>query len=71
MGQLTIQFAGSFRTKNGQKMFNTTALEGGHAAAIGRAIQFLSDQLPEAIAQDHALHDEGQRPPAADFGKSK
>jgi hypothetical protein len=32
-------------------------------------IAFLINKLPGAIRQDHALHDQGNRPPASDFGK--
>ena len=65
MGSITVQTAGSFPR---QTIIQETALQGGHAAAIGRIIRHLTEMLPEAIALDHKLHDEGDRPPSADFG---
>lgn len=67
MGQLTIKMSGSFGVK--QKTFS--AMEGGHANAIANAIRYLSQELPGTIEQDHKLHDDGQRPPDADFGRGK
>lgn len=65
MGVVNITLQGSF----GRSAHSTSALEGGHAAAIGRAIEFLAQQLPRAIELDHKLHTDGERPPRADFGK--
>lgn len=66
MGQLVINLTGSFGTRRA----TFSAMEGGHAGAVGRAIEYLSgDALPAAIVKDHKLHDEGDRPPNADFGK--
>lgn len=68
MGQITIQMNGSFGIKS--KTF--TALEGGHANAIAHAIRYLSgDILPAVIELDHKLHDDGSRPPDADFGRGR
>lgn len=67
MGQITINTAGSF----GNHINVETAMEGGHAAAISRQIKFLNDMLPDAIQKDHKLHDEGTRPPSADFGRRR
>lgn len=68
MGQVTVVLEGSF----GKFQRNVeSAEEGGHAAAIGRSVQFLTEQLPEAIRLDHKLHRDGQRPPRADFGETK
>lgn len=66
MGVVTVTLQGSF----GSKLFTSTALEGGHAAALGRAINYLSLQLPASITLDHALHDQNETPPRADFGSS-
>lgn len=67
MGQITVNLTGSFPTKLGCNHMET-ALEGGHAAAIGRTIAYLTSLLPDSIAKDHELHDIGDRPPNADFG---
>lgn len=69
MGQITVRTAGSFGPSSER---NFSALEGGHANALGRAIAYISVELmPTAISRDHKLHDEGERPPQADFGKVK
>jgi len=67
MGQITIQTKGSFPNP---QVHRDTALEGGHAAAIGRAIEYLATLLPDAIALDHELHDQDNRPPKAGFGRA-
>ena len=67
MGMIVISTKGSF-PKCQQR--TESALEGGHAAAIGRAVKYLTAMLPDAIALDHKLHDSGDRPPDADFGKA-
>lgn len=64
MGMVTVTLNGSF----GDKIVSLSAEEGGHAHALTRAIAFLVRQLPEAIRNDHKLHDDGTRPPKADFG---
>lgn len=45
--------------------------DGGHAVSIQRAIQFLVFELKDAIAEDHRLHELGQHPPLADYGKGQ
>lgn len=68
MGILTIETTGSFN----EKYETFSALQGGHADAVARAIEYLSGQvLPEAVQSDHKLHDEGERPPEKDFGLGK
>ncbi len=68
MGVLRIDINGSF----GNDSQSFAALRGGHADAIGRAIEYLSGELmPKAIRQDHKLHDDGERPPERDFGLGK
>jgi hypothetical protein len=38
-------------------------MDHGHAQAVAEAIRWLSEEvLPEAIGQDHKLHEEGARP---------
>ena len=64
MGMIRIYTAGSFPTENTE----FCAEEGGHANAIQRAIAWLNNRLPDAIIQDHKLHDRGERPPRKDFG---
>ena len=54
-----------------QEEHRETATKGGHAAAIGRTIEYLTTLLPDAIAKDHELHDKGENPPEANFGRSK
>ncbi len=75
MGVINIEVAGSFPSPFGPNSSQTTkcfsAQAGGHAAAIGRAIAFLSAQLPDAIALDHKLHEQGDRPGEAPFGRSE
>ncbi len=76
MGVITIEFEGSFpRPKKsvqdgeGGNFKTFTAQCGGHAAAIGRAIEYLSAQLPDAIALDHDLQAQGKEPGEAPFGR--
>lgn len=66
MGMVKVSLAGSFRPV----IAEFCAMDGGHANAIQRAIKFLVGELPRAIQQDHELHDRGDRPPRADFGKA-
>jgi len=66
MGQITITVSGSFR-KLAPKRFS--AISGGHAQAVAEAIEFLSGELlPDAIQQDHKLH-EGNHYPEIGFGE--
>lgn len=67
MGVLKIEAFGSFERKS--KSFS--ARQHGHARAVADAIRWLAeDVLPEAIAQDHALHAEGHEPEQR-FGKGE
>jgi len=67
MGMIKIEMYGSFPKDS----FQTCAEEGGHAAAINRAIIFLTRKLGDAIAQDVKLAKEGVAPPTAPFGMDK
>ncbi|KKL56885.1 hypothetical protein LCGC14_2240970 [marine sediment metagenome] len=68
MGILRIDMNGSFGTSS--KTFS--AMDGGHADAVARAIEYLSSMvLPIAIQTDHSLHDNGEMPPNAAFGQGK
>ena len=59
MGVLTITTSGSF--KSASRIFQ--AMHHGHADAVAQAIEYLaSEVLPEATAQDHELHEEGDKP---------
>lgn len=66
MGMIVIDVRGSFPSCG---VHNETALEGGHAAALGRAIAHLTAMLPAAIARDHELHTSGDTPPNAKWGE--
>ncbi len=68
MGMISIQIRGSFGRPHD---VNYSAMEGGHAFALTRAIQYLSDQLPNAIRLDHELARAGDAPPQSDFGHYK
>ena len=60
MGLINIEVAGSF-SKREFKTFK--AIESGHADCVAQAIQYLAEvQLPAAIALDHQLHTEGEKP---------
>lgn len=65
MGMIKIEFSGSF----GNSSMETGAEAGGHAQAVGRAMDWLCDQLSGAIQKDHDLHEAGTHPPKAPFGK--
>lgn len=65
MGMISIDIRGSFGAPKAEKF---SAMEGGHAFALTRAIQFLLSQMQEAIMRDHQLHAEGEKPPKSDFG---
>lgn len=65
MGMITIQIKGSFGNKPDATF---SAMEGGHAFAITRAIQHLVSQLQPAIMMDHQLARDGEKPPKSDFG---
>lgn len=59
MGMIHISTSGSFALKDR----HFSAIEHGHAHAVAEAIEFLvSTVLPEAIAQDHQLHERGDKP---------
>lgn len=59
MGMITIETRGSF----GNKKHTFSAMKHGHADATAQAIEFLAKELlPEAIAQDHELHEQGHAP---------
>ena len=65
MGMIAIEVGGSFRAK--RKFFS--AIKHGHADAVAQAIEWLSSELlPEAITQDHNLHQQGEEPDEG-FGK--
>jgi hypothetical protein len=66
MGMVNITIRGSFG-KASDKTFS--AMEGGHAMALTRAIAHLTDQLPHAIQLDHKLAKDGDKPPQSDFGQ--
>ncbi len=56
MGVISITIQGSFRNPTTQQF---SAMSGGHAKAVGDAMKFLSGEvLPDAIKQDHVLHDQ-------------
>jgi hypothetical protein len=60
MGRLKIDLAGSFGANS--KTF--TALTHGHANAVSEAIAWLAGTvLPDAIANDHECHNDGEAPP--------
>lgn len=65
MGQIHLEIMGSF--PNPSKHMESAEI-GGHAAAIGRMVEYLLQQLPTAIQKDHDLHMAGIKPPRADFG---
>lgn len=65
MGIIRIEVRGSFREKNEDKVF--TAKEFGHAHAVADAIDYLSQLLPWAIAQDHWLHEKQTYPMSGTF----
>ncbi len=67
MGVLIIETRGSFPWR---KTHSENAQQGGHAAAIGRGIEYLSSMLPAAIELDHRLHTQGDEPQDAPFGKT-
>lgn len=64
MGEININLNGSF----GMHRKHFSAMRNGHAAAVAKAIQYLSeDVLPKAIRSDHDLHEDGAKPEGA-FG---
>lgn len=59
MGTIKISTGGSF----GYRVKEFKAVTNGHADAVAQAIEWLAGEvLPEATAQDHALHDQGEQP---------
>jgi hypothetical protein len=68
MGMVKVEVVGSF---GAAKHFETSAMKGGHVAAIHRALGFLVDQLPNAVQLDTALAKEGSAPPSAPWGCDK
>jgi hypothetical protein len=60
MGVINITVQGSFRTPTTRQF---SAMKGGHAKAVADAMEFLSGELlPDAIKQDHKLHDDEAYP---------
>jgi hypothetical protein len=61
MGQIDISIAGSFGPRKAKSF---SAMSKGHAHAVAEAIAWLSSEvLPDAIANDHDCHGEGEKPP--------
>ena len=55
MGMIRIETRGSFKHDTAE----FSAMDGGHAAAVAEAIEWLSKEvLPEAIRNDHRCHNE-------------
>ena len=67
MGTIRIETCGSFKTD----LFITCAEEGGHVAAVRRAINFLTGRLEEAVKKDVNLILDGCHPPTAPIGEDK
>ena len=66
MGMIKIEIGGSFKPSRPIRTFG--ASENGHAQAAAAAIVYLTEVLQDAIAQDHELHERGQKP-GVGFGK--
>ncbi len=62
---ISVKIEGSFGNLGTAEF---SALEGGHAYALTRAISHLMLQMGPAIRKDHELHDRGDKPPASPFG---
>ena len=63
---ITITVQGSFKPQT-TKQFS--AMKGGHAQAVAKAIEYLSGKfMADAISLDHELHEEGEKPEMG-FGK--
>jgi len=62
VGVINLDIYGSFPGGvHGQRSFS--AMTHGHAHAVTEAIAFLVNKvLPKAIALDHKLHEEGEKP---------
>lgn len=68
MGVINITVQGSFRKPTTRSF---SAMYGGHAKAVADAMEFLSGELlPDAIKQDHELHDK-EAYPEKGFGFSE
>ena len=68
MGVINIKVEGSFRKPT---MREFSAMHGGHAKAVADAMEYLSGELlPDAIKQDHELH-EKEAYPEGGFGFGK
>lgn len=68
MGNIIIAVQGSFQNPMTREF---SAIHGGHAQAVAEAIEFLSKELlPDAIHQDHELHEQGAHPEKG-FGKKE
>ena len=65
MGMIKIDMWGSFPRKS----FSTSAEEGGHVCAIKRSIEFLAEQLGNAVVSDTKLTVEGEKPPKSPLGR--
>ena len=66
MGRIHILIEGSF--PGSPLKIEEDAQFGGHAAALGRAIEKLGHLLPMAIRKDHDCHDQGVIPGEAPWG---
>ena len=63
MGRIVIKIEGSFKDGGAEGVHVYSAETYGHAEAVARAIEYLSRYtLPKAIALDHKLHEQGQKP---------
>jgi len=67
MGMIRIELGGSF----GGNIKVVSAMQNGHADAVAQVLEWLAAEvLPCAIALDHKLHDEGEKPEQG-FARSK
>ncbi len=67
MGMINVSVRGSFGSDSYESQYS--AEEGGHTLAVWRAVDDLLSILPHCIQKDHALAQEGEKPPRSDFGE--
>ena len=61
MGMIKIETYGSFGGF-GNSRVEFSAIEHGHAHAVGQAIAHLTELLHWSINTDHAIHEDGESP---------
>ena len=62
MGMIRVEISGSFTEDGNVEFSQFSAVPYGHAHAVTNALNYLTEILRRSINEDHALHEDGQKP---------